>query len=334
MRVLFTKGRLEPVSQNRILKAAPALRRGPRPTYFYSSIFYDLKPACEARGWEVETFFVGASKPQQLKRPDIIVNLISEPLLCGRALNRLDEFIRENPTPVMNSVEATRRSSRLALGRILSNVETETGWKVHVPLTTRFTDVYGALPNHVAAQRHTWPVLVRPPGIHGGRGMRRIENPEALGGDPAERVDLLVTDFVDYRDSDGHFQKYRMIWADGRLFRRHRIFSEEWNVGGEARVHMLDRPKLIEAEKEFLSSSNDELDDLVGQLFQAIGLNLGLIDFSVSDEKVLSVFELNGSFQISSSIPEEKMDVWGYLEENNSEIMDAILAGIERRGGN
>jgi hypothetical protein len=63
-------------------------------------------------------------------------------------------------------------------------------------------------------------------------------------------------------------------------------------------------------------------------------LNLGLIDFSVSDEKVLSVFELNGSFQISSSIPEEKMDVWGYLEENNSEIMDAILAGIERRGGN
>jgi hypothetical protein len=125
-----------------------------------------------------------------------------------------------------------------------------------------------------------------------------------------------------------------MIWADGRLFRRHRIFSEEWNVGGEARVHMLDRPKLIEAEKEFLSSSNDELDDLVGQLFQAIGLNLGLIDFSVSDEKVLSVFELNGSFQISSSIPEEKMDVWGYLEENNSEIMDAILAGIERRGGN
>lgn len=334
MRVLFTKGRLEPISQKRILDAAPALRRGRKPTYFYSSIYSDLVPACKERGWNVETFFVGSTTRQRLHRPDVIVNMISEPLLCERALKRLDEFIQKNPIPVMNSVEATRRSSRLSLGKVLLNLDTETEYRVHTPLTTRFTGEFGALVNHIEVEGHNWPVIIRPPGIHGGRGMKRVESPDDLDDDPSRPIDTLITDLVDYRSSEGIFEKTRFIWAGGKVFRRHRIYADQWNIGGEARLYMLDRPNLIEAEKAFLFSENSELEQTVALLFQTIGLNFGLLDCSVSEDKRLTVFELNGSFQIGSSIPEEKQHVWGYLEDSNRPILEALLLGIESRGMN
>ena len=163
------------------------------------------------------------------------------------------------------------------------------------------------------------------------RGLKKVDNALELGAVPNIPSDVLVSDFVDFRSNDGLYRKYRMIWIDGTIFRRHVIAGLEWNVTGTARVAMAERPETIAVEKEFLASSGDTLDERVAQLFRIVGLDFGVIDFTVSEAGEIIIFELNGTFQISGSIPAKHRADWVYLEANNSSIVNALVATIARR---
>jgi hypothetical protein len=171
-------------------------------------------------------------------------------------------------------------------------------------------------------------------GTHGSRGLTKVDGASGLrdiATIPSIPSDVLIGDFVDFRSGDGLYRKYRMIWIDGAIFRRHVIAGLEWNVTGKSRAAMVERPRTIAVEKEFLASSGDTLDERVAQLFRIVGLDFGVIDFAVSDSGEITVFELNGTFQISGSIPPEYRADWDYLEANNAPIVNALIASIVRR---
>ena len=328
MRVLLTKGRIDQEAEATFARELTHLRRKP-PYYFFSWIMRELEPACRAQGWNVDVLSIGKPVPQRLPRPDVLVNLISEPLVCRRSLERLDVVVREGELKVINSVDATLRSARTALSGVFAASGVA---NARAPLTTRFTGALDGLPEHIEASGHRWPVLVRPSGTHGSKGLKKIDDPEALPVSDTAKCDLLVSEFVDFRSGDGLYRKYRMIWADGTIFRRHVITATNWNITGPARVDMVDRPETITAEKEFLASSGDALDERIADLFRIVGLDFGVIDFAVLDSGEIIVFELNGTFQISRSIRPEVQERWGYLEANNEAIVNAIVASIARRG--
>jgi hypothetical protein len=122
-----------------------------------------------------------------------------------------------------------------------------------------------------------------------------------------------------------------MVCVGGQTFRRHVIATGNWNVTGNARVDMSDRPDLVKAEKDFMSAGPGPLDRRIAQLFRVVGLDFGVIDFALSDAGEIIIFELNSTFQISGSIPPEHRKRWGYLEGNNGAIVEALLALIVRR---
>ena len=66
-------------------------------------------------------------------------------------------------------------------------------------------------------------------------------------------------------------------------------------------------------------------------MFRVVGLDFGVIDFALSDVGEITVFELNGTFQISGSIPSDRRERWGYLEANNDSILNALVGLIARR---
>jgi len=323
MRVALTKGRIDPEAEATF---AGGLTRKP-PYYFFSQIIRDLEPACLARGWDVDIVSVGKPTPQTLQVPDVLVNLITEPLVCRRALERLETIVRARSIPVLNGVEAIRRSARTELHAVMRRGNAV---RAGAPLTTRFMGRRNDLETHIETAGHRWPVLLRPSGTHSSKGLTRVDDASGLRALGAMPSDLLVSDFVDFRSGDGLYRKLRMIWANATIFRRHVIASLEWNVTGKSRVDMVERPHTIIAEKEFLASGG-ELNERVAELFRIVGLDFGVIDFAVSDGGEITVFELNGTFQVSRSIPEKHKEDWGYLEANNSEIVDALVASIARR---
>ena len=324
MRITLAKGRVDPESEATF---AEWLTRKP-PYYFFSQIIRDIEPACRHRGWDVDILSVGKPSPQRLRAPDVLVNLITEPLVCRRALARLESLVRANSLPIVNEVEAIRRSARTALHGVI--LESKAAG-VRVPMTTRFTGEPEGLEDHIGAAGHRWPVLLRPVGTHSSKGLIKVETASGLYAlTPPLPSDLLISDFADFCSGDGLYRKYRMVWANGTVFRRHIIAGLNWNVTGKSRVDMVERPETIEVEKDFLASGG-ALDDRIAELFRIVGLDFGVIDFAVSDSGEITVFELNGTFQISRSIPAKYRAEWGYLEANNAAIIDALVASIARR---
>jgi hypothetical protein len=159
----------------------------------------------------------------------------------------------------------------------------------------------------------------------------KFDTPESLTDVECPTSGLLLIDFVDFRSSDGLYRKYRMVCVGGQTFRRHVIATKNWNVTGNARVDMADRPDLVKAEKQFMSAKPGPLDRRIAQLFRIVGLDFGVIDFALSDTGQIIIFELNSTFQISGSIPAEHRARWGYLEANNGAIVEALLSLIVRR---
>jgi hypothetical protein len=68
--------------------------------------------------------------------------------------------------------------------------------------------------------------------------------------------------------------------------------------------------------------------------FRAPGLDFGVCDFTIGDDGTMTIFEINPCFQLTASIPEEKREKWGCLEDNNDEIVETILDTMEERAGN
>jgi hypothetical protein len=323
MRVVLAKGRIDVEAEKTFAKA---VGKGP-PYYSFPAVMNDLEPACRERGWDVHILSVGKPTLQRVIRPDIVVNLIAEPLICKRALDRLEALVRANALPILNKVEAVRRSARTVLPGVIGASNAK---NVRVPTTTFFSGPPEGLERHIEAARHVWPVLLRPAGTHGSGGLRKVERAGDVRSLKALPSRLVVSDFADFRSGDGLYRKYRMIWADGAIFRRHLIAGLNWNVTGNSRTAMVERPEAIAAEKDFLAS-HDALDDRIAELFRIVGLDFGVIDFAVSDSGAITVFELNGTFQITRSIPSEYLARWGYLEANNGAIVEALVAAIARR---
>jgi hypothetical protein len=143
-----------------------------------------------------------------------------------------------------------------------------------------------------------------------------------------------VTDFVDFRSEDGLWRKHRMVYAGGRLFRRHLLIDEQWNVVGNSRYFMHAR-ELFGEEKEWLSRpiapETDPVDASVLKQFEDSELDFGVIDYAVLPDGELVIFEINACVQVTGTIPEQYRPEIGYIEANNDEIIAAVMADVRAR---
>ncbi|MCB2107322.1 MAG: hypothetical protein KDE14_06450 [Rhodobacteraceae bacterium] len=325
MRVLVAIGRIDP----EVAAVVPRPKRSsPKaaPVYFGSSVLANIAPACRAKGWQADTLYVGRGGEQRIERPDVIVNLMSDALVCARSLDWLGSFARQQGVFIVNDIASSLKTSRLSLAETLKGIQ-----GVVVPLTTRYRGTRAGLDEHIASAGHEWPVLLRPPGSHGSAGLIKRDGARPQPSESKATVDVLVTDFVDFSSADGLFRKYRYVYADRTIFKRHLIAARQWNITGEARADMVGRDDLIAAEREFLAQTDHPWDGRVREMFAASGLDLGVLDFAMAENGDIVVFEMNGTFQITDSIPPEKQERWGYLEANNGAINAAILRSIERK---
>ena len=287
----------------------------------------EIQRGIRERGWRHNVVILGAGRrPRKFGTPDLVVNCICDPTLHERSLDTVAQIVSQHRFPVFNHPWAVMKTSRTASSYVLGR---QTG--VNMPLTSQYDAESGPLAEHLERLGHTLPVLGRPLGAHGGHDLLRIDSADTIPPPLDGLRRFFVTDFVDYVSADGLYRKYRVIYVSDRLFRRHLVISDSWKVAGESRAVMYERPGLIDEEKAFVAGRDGGFEGPIVHQFRALGLDFGVVDFNIAGDGGITIFEINPCFQITASIPPEHREKFGYLEETNETIVEAVLDAMEER---
>jgi tetratricopeptide (TPR) repeat protein len=177
------------------------------------------------------TLFVGLLSPDQPDAP--LGPLDISPLTqAGVVFNTLGDIHRDwgqlaaaaaicqrLGKPVLNPPASIARTGRDSAAALFAGIPGLT-----IPVTRPITA------SQLASLPIPAPILVRPPGDHGGENLARLgdaaERDAYLADDPDEA--LLFTPFHDFRSPDGAWRKYRLIFVDRQVHPFHLAIGEHW----------------------------------------------------------------------------------------------------------
>lgn len=262
---------------------------------------------------------------------EVLVNAICEPLTQRGALRQVARLEQETGLPTLNPARVIEATTRPLMAQRVGRAD-----GVRAPHCTLYQAGPGAgtLLEHVHAEGHRYPVLLRPAGSHGSVGLVRAGDDEDVVAAARAVGACTVTDFVDFRSEDRLWRKHRIAYAGGTLFRRHLLIDQQWNVVGQSRYFM-GAEELFGEEREWLdrpvAPQDDPVDALVLAQFEAMGLDFGAMDYAILPDGELVIFEVNACVQVTGTIPEEHRSVIGYVEANNDDIIDAVLERVRSR---
>jgi len=164
---------------------------------------------------------LGTVDLKALAEADVVFNTLGEVDKQGGQFQAVEALCARLGTPVLNPPSAIRRTGRDQAQALFGDID---GLVVPaVRWTTR---------DALARLSIASPVLVRPPGDHGGENLALLRDDTGrdafLAGDAPISQRLLLTDFHDFRSSDGHWRKYRLIFVDRRVHAYHLAICDDW----------------------------------------------------------------------------------------------------------
>ena len=258
------------------------------PSGSYTRLIWYMEHAREAQ--------MGALPPY-----DLVFNAIGDPDLAGPSAGQVRRFLERCPRPVLNDPAKIARTSRSRVPTLLAGLE-----DVVVPATARIARgrlERRGLRQAVMEAGFEPPLLVRPTGSHGGKGLERaLTWPEleaataAFGGQ-----DLYVTAYRDYRSPDGLYRKGRVIFVDRRPYPYHWAGSDHWMIHYDASGAGDDAARRDE-ELVFLRDPIGALGPRAWAAITRIGERLDLdycgLDFSLLPDGRVLVFEANAAMLV------------------------------------
>jgi hypothetical protein len=142
------------------------------------------------------------------------------------------------------------------------------------------------------------PLLVRPTGSHGGDDLERLDNRAELAA-YAQRVpadEYYVSDFWDYRGTDGLFRKYRLIFVDCQVFPYHLAITRHW-LAHYWRAEMADAMKREEEAflADFRQAFRGPAADAVREAARRLELDYAGMDCTILPDGRVLVFEANAA---------------------------------------
>jgi hypothetical protein len=233
----------------------------------------------------------------------LVFNAIGDADLCPVALDAAEEIVMRTAAPVINQPSQVRRSGRAGNAARLAGI-----------LGVRAPRILTLQRSALDTATLTFPVLMRSPGFHTGQHFVRVERQEDMGNAAAEipGETLLVIEYLDARGQDGMARKYRVMCIDGKLYPMHLAISADWKVHYFASdmatnaAHRTEEQKFLEDMPAFLGPAATAALLKIGEM---LGLDYGGIDFALSDNGTVIVFEANATMVIIRPPPEP---IWDY----------------------
>ena len=273
--------------------------------------------------------FYDAEKP--LPPHDVVFNAIGDADRCALELTAATTLLARSEAPVINPP-----STILLTGRVANAERLGTLPDVIAPRFAIFprwlldrTDPAAVL----QASGFTWPLLLRAPGYHTGQHFVKVDQPDdvgrALKSLPANAVIAIA--FLDTRNADGAFRKYRMITVNGKLFPLHLAVSNDWKVHYFS-ADMVDNEAHRAEDAAFLADPRGAIGErafaALEKIVEALGLDYGGIDFSIDPSGKVVLFEANATMIVQPPPPEP---IWDYRRKPVEHIIAAVHEMLRER---
>jgi len=235
---------------------------------------------------QLDLVYVNDNPREVLEVPthDIVFLGLGESIKNNPILDYLAFVLNKWPRPIINLPVNVKKCGRVELSKALRNIDT-----IHIANTIAVCSidvVYKGV-----------DFVIRPVGTHSGKGFEFINSQDSLKTylkGYKEHQDFYVSDYVDYKSSDGYFRKYRIALINGKPFVCHLAISENWVVNYISARMDLSELKRAEEELEML-----QFESRFGlkhkRAFEAfherIGLDYVVLDCFETKEGKLLIFE-------------------------------------------
>ena len=249
--------------------------------------------------------------PEEVPEHDVLLVAVAESDANQPLLARLAAFLLEWPRPVVNLPQHIAHTSRDGLCARLQDVP-----GVAMPRTARLDRAQlqalasGELTVGSLLPGDDFPLIVRPLGSHAGHDLERMASAADLRGYlqkvGAER--FYIARFVDYRNEDGQYRKYRIALIDGRPYICHFAVSSHWMIH-YLNAGMDESALKREEEARIMAHFDDEFARRHAQAFAAIDARMGMpylgIDCAETRDGELLVFEADNAMIVHAMDAEE-----------------------------
>jgi glutamate/tyrosine decarboxylase-like PLP-dependent enzyme/glutathione synthase/RimK-type ligase-like ATP-grasp enzyme len=261
---------------------------------------------------------------QPLPRHQLIFNAIGDADLNVEALKAAQSVAALSGAPMLNDPSAVLATGRSDNARRLASLAGVIAPET-VTLSREVLSSHDA-ENTLARHGLEFPLLLRTPGFHTGRHFVRVDRAGALQEAVAALpgAELTAIQYLDSRGPDGKVRKYRVMMIDGGLYPLHVAISSHWKIHYFT-AEMAERAEHRAEDAEFLENMPAVLGSramaALEQIQGALGLDYAGIDFGLSPDGGVLLFEANATMVVNPPEPDER---WAYRRPAVERIFGAV----------
>jgi hypothetical protein len=286
----------------------------------------------------LDILYISADRPLPPALPphDVLFIAVGESDQSRALLRSLTAFAKAWQGPLVNQPEKCMQLSR---DRVAILLQSQPG--ISMPITVRAErETMANIGRGVKSAADMlgdgdFPLIVRPVGSHAGKGLQKIaafdEIPAYLQQQNTDA--FYISRFVDYRNEDGQFRKYRIALIEGRPFLCHMAISDNWmihylNAGmSESAAKRAEEAAAMESFDTVFVPRHRAAFDLIQQRF---GLDYLAMDCGETREGELLIFEIDTSMIVHAIDP---ADVFPYKKTQMRKVFDAFRALLVKAAG-
>jgi glutathione synthase/RimK-type ligase-like ATP-grasp enzyme len=284
----------------------------------------------------LQMLFLDAAQaiPEQLPEHDLLFVAVGEADRSRALLKLIEENMPRWRKPVLNRPERIALLSRDSVSRLLRGAP-----GIDMPLSARVSrqTLEDIGKQSVALQSvladGVFPLIVRPLDSHAGHGLEKIDAPGDLAAYLQKQPEnsFYLSRFVDYRNADGFYRKFRIALVDGQAFAGHMAISEHWMIH-YANAHMSASRQKRDEEALFMERFDNDFavrhKDALDAIHKLAGLDYLVIDCAETADGKLLVFEIDSAAVVHAM---DSAEVFPYKKAQAQKIFDAFHALLERR---
>lgn len=286
---------------------------------------------------ELTLYFTPSTEidPAQLPEHDVLFVAFSETEANRPLLTAWTALLKKWPGPVLNRPAFIERVARDTAAELLASLP-----GVLVPTTlrcarTELARLADARAFEATADESVFPLLIRPVDSHAGHDFHKVDHAADLAAvlDTLPGEEFFVSSFIDYRNQDGQFRKYRVILIDGKPFACHMGVSSHWMIH-YLNAGMADSPEKRAEEARFMANFAQEFSlrhqSALADIARVIGLDYLGIDCAEMPDGRLLIFEIDPAMVVHAMDP---IEVYPYKQDTMHKLFAAFRALLCKAAG-
>lgn len=258
--------------------------RAPEDRYFYDTLldwiprhwpeaakYIELQPLpCTGVDWRrIGAFYAWIHDPVRERSPETYA-----------LVHRVEDQCRQFGIPVTSPADVLSNSVRSRMLDLIAGPGIRVPRLVEIDDWDAFSEDFGGL---------SLPLIIRPAWGH-GKAMHLIRDRRDLTDEIRTAfAQAVAVEFIDLKDEDGLYRKYRYVMIGDTGIPRHMLASQDWKTDGESYV---ERPAIRAEERTYIEAP-DPHHTALDAARRRLGFDIVAFDYGLDRNSGLVVWEAN-----------------------------------------